>query len=87
MAKNIRAKIPATDTLVVRDVNEDVSKRFADEARETARNIGAAEDTYKVEIGGCAREVAEKSVSGARLSVIAGRVDIRELVLFLTKYE
>lgn len=68
MAKNIRAKIPATDTLVVRDVNEDAAKRFAEEARETAKSIGAAEDTYKVEIGGCAREVAEKSVSSVRLS-------------------
>jgi hypothetical protein len=28
MAKNLRAKIPASDTLIVRDVNEDVMKRF-----------------------------------------------------------
>lgn len=64
MAKNLRAKIPATDTLVIRDVNEDAMKRFMEEARETANSAGAAEDTYKVEIAGCAREVAEKSVSG-----------------------
>ncbi|EYE96357.1 6-phosphogluconate dehydrogenase C-terminal domain-like protein [Aspergillus ruber CBS 135680] len=61
MAKNLRAKIPATDTLVIRDVNEDAMKRFMEEARETANSAGAAEDTYKVEIAGCAREVAEKS--------------------------
>lgn len=70
MAKNLRAKIPATDNLIVRDVNEDASKRFAEEARETARSTGAADDTYKVEIAGCPREVAEKSVSGICLSVL-----------------
>lgn len=64
MAKNLRAKIPATDTLVVRDVNEDANKRFVGEAIETARSTGAAEGTYKVEIAGSPREVAEKSVSG-----------------------
>lgn len=63
MAKNLRAKIPATDTLVVRDVNEDATKRFVEETHETARSTKAAEGTYKVEVAGCPREVAEKSVS------------------------
>lgn len=63
MAKNLRAKIPATDTLVIRDVNEEATKRFVEEARETAKSAGGADDTYKVEVAGCAREVAEKSVS------------------------
>lgn len=74
MAKNLRAKIPATDTLIVRDVNEDASKIFVEEARETARSAGAAEDTYKVEIAGCPREVAEKSVRGICLVCVAERV-------------
>lgn len=75
MAKNLRAKIPATDTLVIRDVNEDAMKRFVEEARETAKGTGATEDAYKVEVAGCAREVAEKSVSGLHLRIarLAGR--------------
>ena len=64
MAKNLRAKIPASDTLIVRDVNEDVMKRFAAEARETAQSNGAGANEAQVEIAQSAREVAEKSVSG-----------------------
>lgn len=51
MAKNLRAKIPAADTLIIRDVNEDATKRFVAEAKEGP-----------VEIAENAREVAEKSV-------------------------
>jgi len=69
MAKNLRAKIPAADTLVIRDVNEGVMERFVKEARETAKSAGVAEDAYKVEIAGCAREVAEKSVSALHLRI------------------
>ncbi|KAI9930564.1 hypothetical protein ASPWEDRAFT_39461 [Aspergillus wentii DTO 134E9] len=61
MAKNLRAKIPATDTLVVRDVNEAAAKRFLEETREAARSSGATDDSMKVEIAENAREVAEKS--------------------------
>lgn len=64
MAKNLRAKIPASDTLIVRDVNEDVMKRFAAEAGETAQSNGAGANEAQVEIAQSAREVAEKSVSG-----------------------
>lgn len=59
MAKNLRAKIPAADTLVIRDVNEDATKRFVAEAKEAA----ASADENRVEIARTAREVAEKSVS------------------------
>lgn len=52
MAKNLRAKIPAADTLVIRDVNQDAIKRFVAEAKEGP-----------VEVAENAREVAEKSVS------------------------
>lgn len=52
MAKNLRAKIPASDTLIIRDVNEDSTKRFVAEAQEG-----------KVEVAENARDVAEKSVS------------------------
>jgi hypothetical protein len=63
MAKNLRAKIPASDTLIVRDVNEEAAKRFVAEAQEAARNNGAGADEGRVEIAENAREVAEKSVS------------------------
>jgi 3-hydroxyisobutyrate dehydrogenase len=63
MAKNLRAKIPASDTLIVRDINEDAMKRFATEAQEAARSNGASANEGLVELAENAREVAEKSVS------------------------
>lgn len=63
MAKNLRAKIPAADTLIIRDVNEAATKRFVAEAEEAARSSGAGADEGRVEIAENAREVAEKSVS------------------------
>lgn len=59
MAKNLRAKIPASDTLIVRDVNDEMAARFVAEAQEAAGSSGEG----KVEIADNAREVAEKSVS------------------------
>ena len=63
MAKNLRSKIPASDTLIVRDVNQESARRFVDEMRQEARNAGAGEDAWKVEVAESAREVADKSVS------------------------
>ena len=63
MAKNLRAKIPASDTLIVRDINEDVMSQFVAEAQEAARTSGAGAGEGQVEIAESAREVAEKSVS------------------------
>lgn len=63
MAKNLRAKIPADDTLVVRDINQDAMKRFVEEAKSDAKDLGAKEGSWKVEIAECARDVADKSVS------------------------
>lgn len=63
MAKNLRAKIPASDTLIVRDINEDAMKRFATEAQEAARSNGAGANEGQVELAETPREVAEKSVS------------------------
>ena len=51
MAKNLRAKIPASDTLVVADRDTTATARFA-------REIGAG-----VEVVSSPRKVAEKSVS------------------------
>jgi hypothetical protein len=62
MAKNLRAKIPASDTLIIRDINEDAMKRFVAESQEAARSTGAGAGEGLVEIAENAREVAEKSV-------------------------
>ncbi|KAA8651340.1 uncharacterized protein ATNIH1004_000222 [Aspergillus tanneri] len=61
MAKNLRAKIPASDTLIIRDVNEDATKRFVQETQKAARSSGAGDDTSKVLVAQNAREVAEQS--------------------------
>ncbi|KAL1979284.1 hypothetical protein VTN96DRAFT_6312 [Rasamsonia emersonii] len=51
MAKNLRAKIPASDTLIIRDVNKDVMQRFVEETK-TAGSVEIADNP---------REVAEKA--------------------------
>ncbi|KAJ5239052.1 hypothetical protein N7468_003671 [Penicillium chermesinum] len=61
MAKNLRAKIPAADTLLVRDVNEEAAKRFVAEAEEIARSLGVGTGEYQVKIASSAREIAEQS--------------------------
>lgn len=57
MAKNLRAKIPAEDTLFVHDVNTAATKQFLDEHPQgvkVAKNV---------------REVAENAVSNTTSSV------------------
>ncbi|OJI96672.1 hypothetical protein ASPVEDRAFT_36076 [Aspergillus versicolor CBS 583.65] len=62
MAKNLHAKIPPTDTLLIRDVNEESTKRFLQEASETAKGAGANVSTRpKVEAADSARDLAERS--------------------------
>lgn len=51
MAKNLRAKIPKGDTLVINDVNSEATAKFAEE-------VGTG-----VEVVGTPREVAQRSVS------------------------
>lgn len=64
MARNLRAKIPASDTLIVRDVNKDSMNRFVEESKEIARSSGGGgTEVGRVDIAENAREVAEKSVS------------------------
>ncbi len=53
MAKNLRAKIPASDTLVVSDRDSQATARFV-------REIGAG-----IEVASSPRMVAEKSVSAS----------------------
>ncbi len=64
MAKNLHAKIPPTDTLLIRDVNEESTNRFLQEASEAAKGTGANVTTRpQVKVADSARDLAEKSVS------------------------
>lgn len=63
MAKNLRAKVPPSDTLIIRDVNPETTERFVAESKELAKSSGAGEDAFRVEVSAHPREVAEKSVS------------------------
>jgi len=62
MAKNLRAKIPTTDTLVVYDRNTDATKRFVEEVGIAASSAGAPEKGTGIEVAPGPREVAERSV-------------------------
>jgi len=42
MARNLRVKTPADDTLVIFDVNKDATKRFVDELGVTSKNVVAS---------------------------------------------
>ena len=62
MAKNLRAKIPASDTLVIHDRNTEATTKFMQEVGMAAGSTGA-EGSMGIEIVGSPRAVAEKSVS------------------------
>ena len=61
MAKNLRAKIPSTDKLVIYDVVEPSTKRFIEEVGTATSAVG--NEGISIEVAESAREVAEKSVS------------------------
>ncbi|KAK5203042.1 hypothetical protein LTR41_011229 [Exophiala xenobiotica] len=61
MAMNLREKMPASHTLVIRDTNVDAMKRFVEEVREMTKSKGAASNSMKLEVANNAGEVAEKS--------------------------
>lgn len=60
MAKNLRARIPDSDTLVICDVNKDVTQKFVEEVGVAASATGKS---LGVEIAKNSREVADRSVS------------------------
>jgi len=68
MAKNLRAKIPATDTLVVHDRNTEATTKFVQEVGMAASSPGAEGRGMGIEVVGSPRAVAEKSVSVIHLS-------------------
>lgn len=53
MAKNLRAKVPAEDTLFIHDVNTATTKRFLEE------------NPTGVQVADNVREIAEKAVRSA----------------------
>lgn len=58
MAKNLRTKIPSSDTLVIHDRNEEATARFVQELGSTGSGI---------EVSPSVRGVAEKAVRLSRL--------------------
>jgi hypothetical protein len=63
MAKNLRLKIPPSDTLVINDVNSEATRRFVDEFRIANPIAGTLDEGMGIEIAKSPREVAERSVS------------------------
>ena len=65
MAKNLRAKIPEGDRLVVYDRNENATSQFLNEVSSPKSNEGTLKRGTITEAAMNAREVVEKSVSMA----------------------
>ena len=65
MAKNLRAKIPSTDKLVICDRNQEATSSFVQEAQ--AGSSGAQE----IEVVTTPRKVAEQAVSDTPYVVFA----------------
>lgn len=64
MAKNLRSKIPANDTLIIHDRNKHAATRFVGEVGITVDrpNPGQAMGFMGIEIASSPRQVAENSV-------------------------
>jgi hypothetical protein len=65
MAKNLRAKMPEGDRLVICDRNEKATSRFVQEASGPSSNNGAPRTAINIEVADTPRDVVEKSVSPA----------------------
>ena len=63
MAKNLRAKIPAGDRLVINDRNTDATKAFVEEVGISAGNSNVDGKGSNIEVVSSPRKVAEMSVS------------------------
>lgn len=70
MAKNLRAKIAPSDTLVVHDVKTTATTRFIDELADK-NNSSIASDV---------RTVAEQSVSRSRLITVSLHVEMTSIL-------
>ena len=70
MAKNLRAKIPASDILVVHDRNGEATAKFVQE-------VGAG-----IEIATSPRKVAEKSVGALFFRLMPTYISVMNMFLF-----
>ncbi len=70
MAKNLRAKVPETDSMIIFDTNAAATKRFAEEVGIAASGVGAAGKGPGIHIASSPREVAESSVQESVLILI-----------------
>ncbi|KAH0547646.1 hypothetical protein FGG08_000135 [Glutinoglossum americanum] len=61
MAKNLRLKIPPSDTLIINDVNVEATRRFVDEFRIANPIAGTLDEGIGIEIAKSPREVVERS--------------------------
>ena len=72
MAKNLRAKIPASDTLIIYDRNKDATANFINEVGIARENSTSNNEMglMGIEIASSPRAVAEKSVGYLYLAII-----------------
>lgn len=63
MAKNLRAKVPKGDKLVIYDRNEDATTQFVHEVDCLDSNVGTPREGNNTEVADTARGVVERSVS------------------------
>jgi 3-hydroxyisobutyrate dehydrogenase len=68
MAKNLRAKIPETDTLIICDTNPKATGKFVEEVGIATSSTNSPGKGTGIHIAENPREVAQKSVSLSRLS-------------------
>ena len=62
MAKNLRAKLPPTDTLCIYDRNTEATSKFVQEVGVASSSAEVGEDGMNIAIASSARNVAEKCV-------------------------
>jgi hypothetical protein len=66
MAKNLRAKIPEADALIICDTNPTATKKFVEEVGIAASSTNASGKGTEIHIAENPKEVAQKSVSHTR---------------------
>lgn len=65
MAKNLRAKVPEDDQLVIYDRNKDVTTQFMHEYHHLDSNLAPRKIGKNLKVANTARELIERSVSPA----------------------
>ena len=68
MANNLRAKIPASDVIVIHDVDRGTVNRFVAEADVARASCKDAEGGGRVEVADSPRQIGERSVGATNVS-------------------